>query len=207
MSVDEFKVRLHALPIKYSDEYNFFKQMYKELDRSTNLDELWAKLSEYWTFLNYSLLENLIRRLNDSNLREEMEDYLNSLQSFRNSTRLSYFVKYYPFPKKYMKSNLKSMVVRSQLDWETCTLEDVDRLEGKIFRKFHLPTFPLILEEFLPGSLIIRWSLPSELAAHVEEQLKSTDIMVFNKENNILSISVDDRDNSDKNGELCHNKI
>ena len=50
---------------------------------------------------------------------------------------------------KGVESDLKKFVVHVQLDWETCTLEDVDKLHDGIIRRFHLPSFSINLKELL----------------------------------------------------------
>ena len=202
MSVGRFKTRLKSLRIEYRDEHEeFLQKMNSEFEQSPTLDGIWDKLSGYWSFLNYTLLENLIYRLGYRDLKKDMNEYLKSLQSFQYNTRLCDFARYYSaLKKKEVSADLKDFVIRIELNWETCTLEDLDKLHGHILRKFHLPSFSTTLKELLTGSLIITWSLPSELASHVKDQLKRPDMMAFYKEHSILSISIDGDEHSYGNG-------
>ena len=194
MSIGRFKARLTTLPIEYRDEHEeFFKKFEKEFEESPTLDGIWGKLSRYWSFLNYTLLENLIRHLGYRDLRLEMDRYLISLREFQCNTRLCDFARHYPaFRRRNAEPDLMELVVRIELNWDSCTLGDLDKVHGHLLRKFHLPTFSTTLKELLGGSLIVTWSLPSELVSHVKAQLKNPDdMMPFYKEHGILSINID----------------
>ena len=122
-TVHQFKVRLMTLPIKCKEEHkDFFQQIENELENESTIDIIWMKLSKYWDFMNYTLLENLIRNIGDRSLKQNMKSYLSSLESFRRNTRLCDFAKHCP--------DLKEFVLHPELDWETCTLEQLKELIG-----------------------------------------------------------------------------
>lgn len=208
MSVYNFKTGLITLPLAHREEHGSFIQSFlTDFDQSLDHYGLWMKLSTYWSFLNYALLDNLIEHLEENcDLRGKMDTYLKSLQQFQMNTSLSDFAKWYlALRKKATNTTSKNFVVHCDLDWETCTLEDLNKLHVHILHKFHLPSFSMTLEEVKNGCLIITWSIPSELVSHVREQLKNPDIMTFYKEQRILSISIDGKEFSysaslDRNG-------
>lgn len=197
IDTDQFKTRLIALPLAYKDEHKAFLQKFNSDLDSPDLFVVWEKLNRYWSFLNYTMLENLIQRLGYKDLIIKMKAYVKALQSFRQNTRLCDFSKCYPsLREKETNLNLKEVVIHYHLEWETCTLEDLDIKHGHVLRKFHLPVFATTLKEILRGSVAITWSLPKEFVSHTKEQLKNPDMMEFCKEHCILSISVD--------GVKCH---
>lgn len=199
ISVGQFKARLKALPLGYRSEHGaFFEKLNEDLGQITTVDGIWDKLSSYWSFLNYTLLESLIQRLKYDDLKEEMSKYITSLRSFQKATLACDFSRYYsPLKEKNINADLKNLVVHFHLSWRICTLEDVIKLQGNILRRFHLPSFVAEVKKILAASLIVSWLLPKEIAMLIKEHLKSTDMTMYYVENGILSISID--------GEECIN--
>ena len=154
MDVDDLRLYVSSLlpEYKHSGEHTgFFEMMDEQSDQCSTLAKLWSKLSRYWDYLNYTLLEGLIHRLDDESLVQEMDHYLSSLRSFEASTRVCDFAKCCASNKPHIIENLKKLVVKLDLDWETCTLAKLDELQGNLIRKFNLPNFSMILEEVTFG--------------------------------------------------------
>lgn len=191
MKAGQFKARLRGLPIDCKDEHCFLDE---EISPSLTIDDIWGKLSKYWSFLNYTLLESLINLLEFHDLIKEMVSFLQSLESFRQKTHLCDFAKCCRAWREKCCEDF--FMIHLELNWETCTLEDLHRLHGHILRKFHLPSFSMTLEEIKNGCLIITWSILSELATHVKEMLRGPDMLTFFKEQRILSISIDCKETS-----------
>ena len=63
-------------------------------------------------------------------------------------------------------------------------------------RKLHLPSFTTELSRIIAGSLIVVWSIPNEIAAHVKKYLEKTDMRDFYEELGILSITIDGEDST-----------
>ena len=195
-TVNRFKARLMTLPIKYKEEHKeFFEQMAKELDGESTINCIWRKLSEYWNFMNYTLLENLIRNIGDHSLKQNMKSYLSSLESFRRNTRLCDFAEHCPVVEsRPSEADLKEFVLHLKLDWETCTLEQLEELKGHIIRKFLLPSFALILKKVSHGSLIVTWLLPAQIASTLVQDLENTDNKGFFKEHKIECMTIDGKE-------------
>ena len=192
MSVGQFKARLYNLPIEYGKEHaDFFEKKDEEISSLATVDEIWNKLSKYWSFMNFTLLESLISRLGYNDLKKKMSLYLESLEVFQKDTLACDFARYYvPLKDQNVNEDLEKLVVRFHMNWHICTLADVVDLQGHIMRKFHLPSFVADLRRVLPGSLIVSWLLPKEIALLIKEQLKSTDMTMFYVENGILSFNI-----------------
>ena len=178
MDVGKFKIRLKALPIQYREEHKeFLATIMKDFDESSTLDKIWGKLQDYWSFLNYSLLENLIHHLKYDDLKQEMSKYLVSLEHFQSNTRVCDFARYWNniCTMKKLEADLKEFVFRCKCDWKVCTLQEVINLQGYVMRKFHLNSFTAYLQKVEAGSLIITWLLPKEITTHIESYLQNTE--------------------------------
>ena len=195
-TVNQFKARLMTLPIKCKEEHeDFFKQIENELEKESTINSIWMKLSKYWNFMNYTLLENLIRNIGDRSLKQNMKSYLSSLESFRHNTRLCDFAEHCPaIESRPSEADLKEFVLHLKLDWETCTLEQLEELKGHIIRKFLLPSFALILKKVSHGSLIVTWLLPAQIASTLVQDLENTDNKGFFKEHQIECMTIDGKE-------------
>ena len=196
IDVDRFKARLMTLPFKYKEEHKeFFEQMSKELDGESTINCIWRKLSEYWNFMNYTLLENLIHNIGDRTLKQNMKSYLSSLETFRRNTRLCDFAEHCPaVESRPSEADLKEFVLHLKLDWETCTLEQLEELKGHIIRKFLLPSFALILKKVSHGSLIVTWLLPAQIASTLVQDLENTDNKGFFKEHKFECMTINGKE-------------
>ena len=197
MDVRSLKVRLTSILARYKGEHdNFFRELDQEFDECSSVDNVWTKLNKYWDYMNWTLLESFIRRLRDPSLREAMDSYVASLESFQKRTRICDFAKCPPTERsKKVRPHLKKFVLNLKLDWKVCTLEDLDNLKGCIIRKFNLPKFCIILESVELGSVVVTWALPNALAKLLKTDFENTDLREFYKEHSISSITID--------GELC----
>ena len=193
MDVNTFRFRLTSILPQYKGEHIDF---FKDLLQCSTVPEIWMKLNEYWDYLNCTLLESFIFQLEDENLNMEMDNYLTSLKSFQNSTRLCDFAECLsPEKSQKVRPHLKKLVLHLELDWRACTLEDLVNLKGQIIRKFNHQDFCVILESVKLGSVVVTWALPNALAKRLKTDFENTDLSEFYKENGISSITID--------GELC----
>ena len=96
--IGRVRARLHSCTLQVKDEHRpFFQRLEREIDSTTlTIDILWEKLCNYWNFLNYTLLENLTRRIGDDVLTKAMEEYAEQLRVFRSNTRVVDFLKHCP---------------------------------------------------------------------------------------------------------------
>ena len=196
MTVGRLRARILSLPVEFQDEHQDF--LTRELNNLTTstVDEIWGKLCGYWNYLNYTLLENLIKNLGskDPELIHKMESYLQLHKIFLQHTRVCDFAKHCPVTTQKVKTELKDFVIRLDLDWDKCTLEEVDNRADHIMRKFHLPKFLMNLKEITCGSILITWSLPAVLASRVRSELEITYMTSFKMKHGVLSITIDDQE-------------
>ena len=181
IGVDHLIARLIALPAEHIEEHeDFLKQLDHDLDHKSGIMHIWMKLSRYWNFLNYNLLDNFICNLEDKVLEEEMDTYLGFLREFRCKTRLCDFAKCCPVVQnRPSEDNLREFVFHLNEDWETCTLETLESLRGGIIRKFLLPSFAVLLDKVTLGSIRVTWLLPAQINWTV--MLKKIDVRELDK--------------------------
>ena len=176
------------------EHQQFINDHLMRIEPATTFDDLWAKLNNYWNFLNFDLLEHIVSIFGSEELKQKMESYEHDLQSFRKATRVCDFISCWPVrgetpPKK----ELRKFVAKMKHDWDSCTLEDLETLKGVITRKFFLPGFALQLREIIEGSITITWFIPAPFVNTLMEAIESTSSRFF-MEQNIETITIDGKE-------------
>ena len=193
LDVSQFRARLVTVPIKYRHSIKY--RLESDIKKDTSIDHIWMKLSRYWDFLNYTLLENLVKRFGDHTLKANMINYVKRLKEFRSTTRVCIFAKYCTkVNKKLSEHDLQDFVLKFKKKcWEECTLEDLENVKENISHKFFLPSFVMNLKDTQPGSIVVTWTLPTLIASAIMEILEITYVSEFCNENGIESITIDGR--------------
>jgi len=188
-----FHAKLMALDVSRKHEHKkFIKSL--QIKPETTFHDLWVELNDYWNFLNFELLEHVVSKFGNEDLKREMKSYTHDLQTCRSITRLCDFVDCWPVKEEIPStSDLRTFIVEMKLDWDHCTLEDLETSKGAITHKFFLPDFSLLLKKINRGSIVITWLLPAQYVNALREAIQSTS-MEFFVEQKIEAISIDGQD-------------
>ena len=193
ITVDLFVINLVNTPVEHREMHKeFFDMIYMELSKEPSLLKVWFSLSQYWNFLSYSLLEQVVCDYGDEDLKIDMEDYKKQLKQFRCATRLCDFAKYsVKIDENLSEQNLKHFTIKLGQSWDECTLEYLENLSEKISQRFFLPSFSLVLHDIKPGCINVTWAVPAMIAVSLKENIENTDMGEFCKEQGIVAISID----------------
>ena len=173
IDVRDFRHCLTCLDVGTRDEHEEFiwDELIPKIDKKTTVtvEDIWTgHLNRYWDFMNYSLLEHVIRCIKDKSLITDMQAYTMDLKKFREETKLCDFIDKanWPVPsRKPPVTELKEIVVvleqKKGISWEQCTLEDLENLQATMTRKIFCPKFAMILKDFKRGmSIGVTWLVP-----------------------------------------------
>ena len=93
--MDVFKARLSNLSVRNKKLHQkFLGVMLTRLDGTSTLGDLWTRLNMYCNFLNYSLMEHLVKKFGDETLRTDFQEFKEHLKVFRCKTQLRDVAKY-----------------------------------------------------------------------------------------------------------------
>ena len=153
VTVQEFKLRLIILNVKNKEQHKEFldANIFSGASAESTVKDMWRKLSVYSNFLNYTLIEHMIKKFGDRDLLETMKAYKRKLEIFRSKTRLCDFVIYFKGIIKCKKVLMKGVEVMFDKNWETLTLQDMEERKEGLTQKLLLPSFTLD-----PGQLSCR---------------------------------------------------
>ena len=188
--VDTFKVRLTSFDVNGQEHHmDYIKEI---IDKKQTISEIWIELNYYLNFLNHDILQHILSKFKNSVLQERMDEYTTKINTFFRRTRVCDFVECWPVHgKKPPVDHLKRFIkVESSQDWNTCTLEHLFHLRGRLATKLLLPDFIIILEKASKGSVAVVFSIPPSLVAHLQADIKNTDLKEF-VDMDIEAITVD----------------
>ena len=171
--VDRFKVKLTS--IKVRDKEYHMDHMKKAIHDKVTVTDIWVSLNKYFNFLNHTILQHILTKFTDRTLQRRMDSYKDKLHIFFRQTRLCDFLQCWPLLEHSPPTEeLREFVVKSTKNWDTCTLEDLDNMRGRIATMLLLPDFLLILEKASRGCVEVTFSIPPSLVAQLQADIKKT---------------------------------
>lgn len=194
IDVCNFKTRLLNLPIPQHRE--FMADIWSQINSETLTDSL-SKLKIYWDFLNYTLLQHLVNKFGDRELKKKMKVYKKKLKNFRCKTHLCDFRDYFKSvgTNTEEQDTLMKFEVKLAKNWRECTLEDLETWKVNITQRLSLPEFIMKLESFGPGSVCITWTIPCLFVTSLVEtkgKMDTEKMEAFYKDLEIISMKIDD---------------
>ena len=110
---------------------DFLRSQARFLFSTTNVDELYAILSSYWNLFHPALMEHLVNKLGDEDLKARMNHYLDDLYHFRIRTTLGEFMDKWvgEIPPGYHE-----FVLELGEEWREKTVEDLEQFRIRLSR-------------------------------------------------------------------------
>ena len=196
--VEFFAARLANLtPVQRELHGEFLDKVCDEITQETTVLKLWLKLTTYWNFLNYSLLEQVILKFGDTSLQAKMRGYKGTIRHFQQNTHLRDFANCSTTISMNLSKNLSLLAMKFEEHWDEYTLEDLEKFEKIFTHQLLLSSFALNPKEIKPGCIHVTWAIPAVIGASLKENIENTDMREFCKEHGITSITID--------GEECKN--
>ena len=171
----------------------------KLLKPSASISEMFGTLTVEgaWGFMNYYLLESIIKQYGDDRTKEMMEQYKRDLTGYLLVTKIKDHLdavdrehptrRMLPIPQEELFSLLKTKI--KGINITNQSLKYVEDLWQSLRELFSLPKHILVLYKIAKGCLEILWCIPSELAAYIIRKAKESEH--YFREQQFLRVSVD----------------
>ena len=192
IGVEFFAARLANLtPVQRELHGEFLDKVCDEITQETMVLKLWLKLTTYWNFLNYFLLEQVILKFGDTSLQAKMRDYKGTIRHFQQTTHLRDFANCSTTISMNISKNLSLLAMKFEEHWDEYTLEDLEKFEKIFSHQLLLSSFALTLKEMKPGCIHVTWAISAVIGASLKEKMENVDMREFCKEHGITSITID----------------
>ena len=157
-----------CLPSNLKKEHKTFVRERKAEVREAELtDDVMFVVGEHYDYLHYSLLDYIIGLYGSVTLKKKMAEYV---KAFRKETRLMVFSTVCDDEPEFINGRFTTMVSKHQMNWETATLEDVDKFRIQVYRELSLYNFSLNLLKVARGCVEVTWRVPRSLVTYIQTQ-------------------------------------
>ena len=194
VGLDSFNTRLTYLAASTGKhQIRYFDGNMEVFLKASNINEVFYRLNFYWDFLNYGLLEHIIKWYGNEELKKEMKEYVANVACFRKTTVLRDFVGVWHREHETIPLNLREMVSEHGGTLMDYTLENLEQFRQKFSVTFSLSVLALMVVKIERGSVVITWLIPSSLVPRVREQLLECRNILdeLQREHRILTLTLD----------------
>ena len=141
-----------------------------EGDNSENMQQLFMNLSEYWSWYNYDLLEDLIEdfKMEKTDLTKYLEKYASYLKK-----RLPKSQDNFSFGTRCRRGQ-KQLLIKVDKDWDTIPLGQIRTLHHKIAEILEVPSKVLYLSSVSKGCICLEFLVPESMAILLCESQKES---------------------------------
>jgi hypothetical protein len=160
---------LQTLPPRLSQIYTpILKEKMSDLRDSQSYSDFFFELNANWSYIDIELLERIVERHGDDELKSAMKAYLADLHRFRRTTSVHQLVHvkgWEPTYKPFDKEKYKQYIARLERDPKTCSLQELEDLRKDTSFSIHdqpLSTAVLILHEITLCCVTVVWLVTAE---------------------------------------------
>lgn len=164
-----FRHALRLLPLSIRhDHLKFLENSLPNIDKAENVDEIFRHLNVYWNFIDYHLLEYIIKKYGNKSLKAKMGKYVRDLAKFRKNTTIAQVCRFAKswsirpdLPEHFSK--LSTKFSKSAAEY---TLEELEQFRIEFCREFSLSlsdSVAMLAARVSDGSVIVVWYIPSAL--------------------------------------------
>ena len=184
-----------CLPVSLRPQHrSFIEEKLTNITPPETFAKIWSILNLYWDFLNYGLLEHVIKQCGSECLKQQMQEYVRQLSAFKKTTRLCDFIESWPCRDDGPpEDQLKKVVVKMKHEWSQCTLQDIESFKKALVHKFFLPEFDILLQKAERGCVSVTWLTSSSIATLLQQNLANIETEFF-KKHGIDAVTIDGQD-------------
>ena len=141
-----------------------------EVNDFKNMDQLFKVISKYWSWYNYSLLEDLIKRFGDKEDETKLKEYLNKFTLFLKK-RLPKSQDSFSFGARCRRGQ-KQLLFKVDEHWDTVPLGQIRELHHKIAEILEVRSKVLYLTSVSKGCICLEFLVPESMAILLCESQK-----------------------------------
>ena len=141
-----FKLTLKILPLSKRHQHLLFLKEEKQcIMNATDVDEIFDILEPYWNYVDYALLEFLVKEFGTEELQQKMKQYIAELELFEKKTSVEDFdlaVK----DKRVLRAHFRTVTVTQSKDPAKCSLYEVRQLKNEVVNRSTLSEYAVYLQ-------------------------------------------------------------
>ena len=182
-----------------SDQFKhllFLRERKQKITKATTTDEIFDQLDDHWNYIDYALLQHLVREFGDGKLQQMMGVYVAELEQFEKKTTVKDFIAA-TSGYQYIPYDFSRAVLRLQKDASECTLYEIRQLKESMRKRSSLNAYTILLEGVHASSVLITLAFPIDVLGMISSAINSD----FLKANKVMSITIDEKPLEEYNAE------
>ena len=181
---------LAMLPLSLQAEYKkYVMENLSTLAAASSVSMIFVHLSFNFTFIDYGLLEHLIRSFGCEQLKQDMSAYIGKIQVFLDETTITQLQDYWP-GRQELPPHFEKLRMVIDKDPGTYSLRKVDDLRRRFCSETHLSEIVFVLIGIgKANSFTAIFMVPSVLGPSLVESINGLDNSFYQREC-VISISL-----------------
>jgi hypothetical protein len=132
LDIQDILHALTSLPTKLRNEYQkLILDKLPTLRSENSISELFLHLNPLFSFIDYSLLEYIIKVFGSTSLKDRMKCYCHEVRNFMSQTTVQQLIDYWPHETE-IAPNISKMIATIARDPRTCTLVELDAIRRHV---------------------------------------------------------------------------
>ena len=176
VSVEKIADVLTSLSAVEGDHYRLFLKEHdygRALFKADTIPELFGTMNSHWNYLDPPPLDDLAKKFELEEPKQQMEVYKSDLQQFRMKTPLTLFCLAQRRKRMRPPGEFQEMV--AEFDWpENVTLEVVEQFRQEYASHYNLRDCAMMIAQVRPGSFIITWFIPQSVVEKLKTEVPRT---------------------------------
>ena len=174
--VDRVRLYLTSLKVSTQADVPFFDQYTLSLLNESSVNQIFTILSRSGAinFLNFRLLQLVVKKFGNQNLKDQMEKYGEEVTKFMKETKFTDFYRIWSGQAAHGSvPNCQLLVVKLDRKWPGATLSIIADMESYLAGEFQLNTFIFRFAHANPGCVSLVWLIPACAARLIKEAMKT----------------------------------
>ena len=197
IEVQNFTTKITCTPVQ--------RKYLKSLEKTNTIEDIFDIWNDnfVWSFLDYTSLEHIVKRLGSNELKGLMKRYSNKMKEFRRKTKALTLIKVWDSEAlscdhMHHRKECRELLVELKKDPDKYTLADLEQIRRGVARlrkgikNLSLAEAAVVLWSLKHGSIISIWIVPINLVEQFKNAFKECIAMgAFFIENNITRVELD----------------
>ena len=169
-----FKIDLTKLPMltKYK-KLRFLQKKKRKIMRAKSIQDVFDILDPYWNYVDYSLLEYIVKKYCDNYVKKQMQKYKRKLHEFERETSVQDFTSALPHNHTVPK-NYCTLQATLKLDATKCTLHRIRKVKKSLAERASLEPYVALMQGIHTRSVLVMVAFPRAARKHVKKSLDRT---------------------------------
>ena len=163
----DFKVAVTFLPASLDGHHILLSPGdRKAIMEAKSFNQVFIVLNQYWTFVQYELLEYVVHEYGNAHLKKEMKAYVEAMDELEAQIGIDHFA-----PVKLCSPRPDSVAMKIHLSGSQHMLRDAHNAQRSMAEQCGLHPHTVRTYQSTPGSTILTLLIPYSVAGHVRATL------------------------------------